>query len=113
MTAELVIEEIGNIFYLCWEDEDGVGATLGDDPEDGTGPAPSDLDEYEHWLACNVAPTTGGCINGPRGYAWETLHEAKQACRAINIRLKLPRGLPTWAQTAINAGWKPPKGWKP
>jgi len=50
------------------------------------------------------------------GYHWETKAAAMRALRAANAALKVAQSkvpLPDWAQKALAAGWKMPKGWQP
>lgn len=60
-------------------------------------------------------------------FIWEDVAKAKEALRALSGTRKKARKLwravleqaeserdyPEWARMALEAGWKPPKGWKP
>ena len=56
-----------------------------------------------------------------QGFWWATKPAAASVLRqissetqtAIKFASESKEGWPEWAVTALNAGWKPPKGWKP
>lgn len=49
------------------------------------------------------------------GYFWTTRSGAQAALAAARVVLKAKaeRPLPDWAQQALDAGWKMPRGWRP
>lgn len=47
------------------------------------------------------------------GFFWDSETEAREALRVVNTALKDGKVWPQWAITAKEAGWKPPKDWKP
>ena len=51
-----------------------------------------------------------------RGYTWDSRARAALMLKRIKAQFQAQesgRPLPEWAKTAMAAGWKPPKGWKP
>lgn len=100
------------IAYYFEEDSD-FGAFLGESSTDGKDKAPKKPEEWEHWRANKV------CVDlqaeqDNRGFYWHTKAKATAALRQIKEALKhADKPLPEWAEKALAAGWKPPKGWKP
>ena len=104
-------------FYLQWEVEleDGdidLGATLCEDPKEGTGNPPTERGNWEHWMACKVVRELPDIIIDSRGAVFESESAAKRALAKIKVAWKQDREMPEWAKTALENGWKPPKGWK-
>ena len=98
-------------YGIQWALADGeMGAWLCESKEDGEGPAPKDRGNYEHWLANKLAR---GLSDPDSPGKWEFEAPARRALKVIRTQLALPRELPEWAKTALEAGWTPPKGWKP
>lgn len=114
MADKLVVAEEKYRYRIQWEVDDGddLGAYLCQDEMDGKGEVPLDRDEWEHWTASRVARTTNGFFTDDLGAYWESEKQARTALRVIKEALKQERSLPDWAQKALEAGWKPPKGWK-
>lgn len=108
----LVVVEDHYRVRICWDFEDDEGAHLGEDvdPEYLNKTPPEDREEWEGWIANKVASESNP--NRDHCYYWESVKEARAVLRGIKERLKQDRELPAWAQTALEQGWKPPKGWK-
>ncbi len=110
----LIIVDRNYVFRVVWflGDEQEEGATLGDcNWEKRLSDDPTD----EHALASKTAseyfPTMGD-----HGFYWGTRSGAEAARRAANAAIKVAQSevpWPEWAQQALKAGWKTPKGWKP
>jgi len=69
-------------------------------------------------IAERVAARSAGATRGaPRTpWTWEDYDEAEAVLRTIVAEVNADEAktpLPDWAQTALAAGWKAPKGWKP
>ena len=114
-------------YVIYWsvelDDYDDVGAVLGeeseadrvayarrikDSGEDGT--------DREYMVSVLAAMESPGVKHNGAVFYWETLREAQQALRFINLRLKVAKKeipWPDWAIRAKAAGWTPPKNWKP
>jgi len=112
--AKLIAYEERRAWHICWVLEDDLGGALGQNRSDGTGPAPDDRDDWEHWAACKAIremdrPPKRDSV----GFCWDTQSGANAALRIARAALKFERPLPEWASTAIANGWKAPKGWKP
>jgi hypothetical protein len=92
-----------------------IGATLGEGPgTDWKGPAPKSNEdgEWDHWMAQRAASVSDGVEQDHNGFFWESKRAARSALRVINEALKHQKPMPEWAQKALAAGWKPPKGWR-
>lgn len=113
MKDRLVIQEQRGRFTIDWHlaEEGDVGGRLGQSTIDGTGEAPTDRDDYEHWLASKIAKESGA-QRDHSGFFWDSHSEAQGVLRKIKEALKQDRPLPEWANIALTHGWKPPKGWK-
>lgn len=97
-------------YGIVWICDGEQGAWLCESKDDGEGPEPKERGNYEHWLANRVARS----MSDPESPGlWESEAAARRALKAIRVQLALPRELPAWAKTALEAGWQPPKGWKP
>ena len=103
------------LWYLSWYDpsEGDYGATLGECLTDGTGDAPANRGDWEHYIAVktihDLFPDTR---RTDRGWAWESRSAAAKAWSAVKQAMNQERPLPEWAKTALQEGWKPPKTWK-
>lgn len=121
---------------VVWVEDGEEGAFVGQDHR-GYGPADlkrladkaladRNLDTYEYYVVELAARDLLGRTSGinyepnPGAYTAETSSAAKkllQTCRAAKKRAKLEfeanAPMPEWAKTALDQGWKPPKGWKP
>ena len=99
--------------YLAWFCDGEEGGIIGDDPKSGTGPEPTDRDDWETWIAAKLARESGA-ERDSRGFHWPSAKAAAAVLRLIKAAWKnRTTPLPDWAQKALAAGWKPPKGWKP
>jgi hypothetical protein len=114
MADKLVVVEEKFLYYIQWELDDGddMGAYLCQDKEDGTGDPPKERDEWEQWAASRAVRGAEGVAFDFKGAYWESEKLARAALRVAKEALKQERPLPDWAQKALEAGWKPPKGWK-
>jgi hypothetical protein len=108
-----------HVFHVAWllADDGEVGGVLGQDSKDGTGAAPTDDADWEHWVASKaVREMTPRPARDSFGYFWESHRGAHEALRVAGEAIKRGRAakpLPDWAQKAIAAGWKAPNGWQP
>lgn len=102
---------------LSWyipEDED-IGGSLGDEQyteDDLTKVDASDVDCVVAYLAASKLDTVQ---RDHSGFYWETRSQAVAALRIVKaaIAAGVDRQMPDWAQKALAAGWKAPKGWRP
>ncbi len=112
--AKLLAVEERDGFHLQWFFGDEDGGYLGQDPADGTGPAPEDRGDFEHWAASKAIREAYPEVRvGVLGFVFDTATQARTALRIAQGAAQKERPLPEWARTAMEAGWKPPKGWKP
>jgi len=113
--ATLVIDDDGYKFRIQWQMDDDLGGYLGQDVTDGVGEANPkwDRDEWEHWAASRAVKDFPGVQRDSFGFYWETNKEVRAALTLARAALKHDRPMPEWAKTALAAGWKAPKGWKP
>jgi hypothetical protein len=94
-------------FALAWFVEDeGEGMRLGKD---------AITDDLEHTAACAAAKACATGIDPHGDYYWDTETAAKKARALCRAAAKNAHGsvMPDWANKALAAGWKAPKGWKP
>ena len=114
----LEIEQQRGVIRIGWySPEDGeIGAYTGD--RDTSPSVNSNDDERKILWELATADTavepfacSGKSIDG---FQFETIKQARLALIAANTSL-LSGGapMPEWAVRATEAGWKPPKGWKP
>ena len=114
MADKLIVYERRNVYRIGWYlSEDGsLGSALGETPGDyASDVAPLDRGEWESWIAERTAASSKPGRD-TFGYYWTSRQEALRVLTAIKAGLKQVRPLPEWAKTAIEAGWKPPNGWK-
>lgn len=115
--SQLIIDDNGYRYRLTWLVGDDMGGYLGQDTTDGVGEADPtwDVDTWEHWLASRAVLGSTGLQRDDLSFWWETLKGARAALKLAREALKQPRDrpMPEWAKTALEAGWKPPKGWRP
>jgi len=114
----LEVDEQDGAHRLAWffpEDED-FGAYVGDRDVSETREGDTDEDKKAKWeiMTADAAAKPFSCGKSSYGYEFETEKKAKLALLAANTSL-LNGGapMPTWATTALAAGWTPPKSWKP
>lgn len=114
MADKLVVVEERYKYRIQWELDDGddMGAYLCQDNTDGVGDPPKDRNDWEQWVASHAARASEGVSFDHIGALWESEKLARAALRVAKEALKQERPLPDWAQKALEAGWKPPKGWK-
>ena len=57
----------------------------------------------------------GGVQRDHSGFFWETKTAAQAALRVARAAISAgaDRPIPDWAQKALEAGWRAPKGWRP
>lgn len=104
-------------YRLTWylPDDGDMGASVGDHVyKDGDLKTlgPEDVDCA---IAYFAAKKTDGVERDHNGFFWESKAMASNALRVVKaaIAAGVERPMPEWAATAIAAGFKPPKGWKP
>jgi hypothetical protein len=115
-TAEgdyLVIEENRDDFRIAWfsKEWEDVGGHVG---EDAPGPTPpKDKGAWEIWQAArSIKDLADG--RDSDGYYFESIAKARLALATANAALFSGEApWPAWALQAKEAGWTPPKGWKP
>jgi hypothetical protein len=121
--------------HVSWYDnEDGEGGTVGQElkcsiavlgERAGKAKAKRDGDEYEYLMVEIAAQEwcsalDAGVTKCLYGYEFETAALARKFLVAMRAAAKAAKHsfssdveYPEWARTALAAGWKPPKGWKP
>lgn len=114
---KLVVEEYRGLWRLFWwiAEDDDLGGMLGDGGPDTDGAVRVE-GAVDHVTALDVAPKTKGVGRDSTGFYWETQPAARKALAQINAAIKIAeseRPWPEWAKQALEAGWKPPSGWKP
>lgn len=113
--AFLVMEQTSEELWRIWwhvAEWDDTGGCLGEGGERSSNP-PKDKDAWECWQAerC-VEPLADG--RDSSGFYFESKAKAQAALRAANEGLHSGEApWPAWALQAKDAGWIPPKGWKP
>lgn len=118
--AHLIVTNIDDYSWgLCWffEEEGEEGAYVGDWGRNLPRVAPTDREEWETWVA--EIEGSFDCANdkafrrdGAR-VCWESKSLAEVCLRRIKARIKAGgRVIEAWERKALDAGWKPPKGWK-
>ncbi len=113
MTDRLVIIPDRYTYRIGWICDGEEGAMLGEDKSEGIGATPAKRDDWELWASNKIAREAKAERDG-RGFYWESKSEASAVLKAIQLQFKnADRPLPEWAKLALDAGWKPPKGWKP
>lgn len=111
---KLVVVEERGVYRIQWmlADEDyDMGGYLGQDAADGTGTAPKDRADWEHWAASAAVRATGAQRDSTSFY-WDTGASATAALRVARAALVQERPLPDWAIKATAEKRTPPKGWK-
>jgi hypothetical protein len=118
--AKLIVTAIDSYTWgLCWYfEEDGEeGAYVGDWGKNLPVVAPTDKEEWESWVAETEAALDSSNnrafrLSGAR-FGWESKSGAEACLRRIKARIKAGgRLIEAWERKALDAGWKPPKGWK-
>lgn len=89
-----------------------VGAILGDRPNGDEPDRSKHRDDWEAWKANEVAASLGA-ESDEVGYFWESRRLAKAALAQIEAGVRQEAPWPDWAKTAVENGWKAPKGWRP
>jgi regulator of RNase E activity RraB len=113
---KLKIYEHGSVFRIGWyipEDED-FGATLGEDLSCIEYYDDTDLD---HVIITKYLMSKKDIEIDGFGYYWESRSAASKILKELKDYLVVAmasqkKELPEWALTALENGWKPPKGWK-
>lgn len=121
MKDQLIVTTAYNrsVYHVAWllADDGEVGGVLGQDPQDGTGAEPKDAADWEHWAASKaVRAMEPKPERDSFGFCWESrraAHAARRIAKAAIKRGRAAKPLPDWAQKALAAGWKAPKGWSP
>jgi len=114
MKDKLIVVESdhGYKYRIQWYlvEEDDIGATLGEEP---ISKSPSKSEDWENWKANTIAASRHP-EKVLEGFYWNSRSDATAILREINLAFKVKedKPFPEWAQQALKAGWKPPKGWK-
>lgn len=105
-----------DFYHIAWyipEDGDfgGYVGEIATQPKE----APKVKETWEMWVAHKAIEPLADCRRDMYGFYFESLKDAKVALLAANTALQNEKGLPwpEWAVRAKDAGWTPPKGWKP
>jgi hypothetical protein len=125
MTARLDISEDPRTGYYVigwWDEDDGVEGDLllghvisvndNDSPEE-IGEAKEHNYVSDKLKQQQFPPDS---VDSSGGFMWESRAQATAALRVAKTLLKQfrsDRPWPAWALRAVEAGWKPPRGWKP
>lgn len=114
----MVVEDReGYRFRLQWwlaESED-MGLTLG---EGGPNVNAAEVDP-ETAIAYGIVLKEENLERDSRGWYWESKTQAMSVLSKIKVAWKVEKAnkanqpWPHWAVQALEAGWKPPKGWMP
>lgn len=133
MSSSLNLFEEKFTSYAAWIVDGDEGARVGQEHgrylEDALTKAKlrREFEEYEYffieaeasrWAAKNTSDAIR--ISGSNGYEFDSPTMAKKFLVAMRAARKLAKisfdsdvALPDWAEAALAAGWKMPKGWKP
>lgn len=114
MKDHLTVAEGRYNYHLAWylADEEDIGAYVGESHLVGKEPdRASQPDEWEVWTANRIAREDPDHDEDEMGFYWESKAAAQRVLTKINLALKAKRPLFDWEQKALDAGWKPPKGW--
>lgn len=114
----LALDERAGKVQIGWflADEQDFGAYLGEEIP-APKPPKKEKERFEaRELRAAFQAVAPFAFSGGDGspFLFETEREARRALQAANAALLgLKEEWPSWATTALAAGWKPPKGWKP
>lgn len=116
MRDHLCVTEEGNYcFYLAWylADEQDFGARVGEGPVDYTKEPDraNNPDEWECWTANRIAREDPDHEKDAIGFFWDSKSGAQRVLTKIKAAFKAKRPLADWEKKALDAGWRPPKGW--
>jgi hypothetical protein len=110
----LAIDERIEGIYIAWyisEDAD-FGGYIGEHEEKSKTP-PEKKEDWENWVVYRTIKSLADNKDS-RGFVFETIKKARLALAAANEALLTGNApWPAWAIQAKEAGWTPPKGWKP
>lgn len=122
---KLVIDEYNGVFVIrwdCWSDGSwDRGSHVGEGLQDAKkleGVEPEDRSEWEFMkaelLAEQYCKEHEDDVSRVAGGYWmfKSYSHAKACLKYIQAGFCVERELPEWAKKALEAGWKPPKGWK-
>ena len=120
----VVVEDRQAGFRIQWQLDDDMfdtGGFLGQSKREPSNKVPKDQDSREYWAYEKAGfqiikegdQDTRG--HDSTGFWWESHLEARTALTRIKAvaTALMDVSWPEWAKTALAAGWKPPKGWKP
>lgn len=112
--ARLIVEWDRTAWVVGWcDDEDGLGLILG--PREARG-EDADTDAAVRAIASLDGVGKPDWTNASGEWRWETGGGARAALRVAKAAIKANDGkrpLPAWAVSALAAGWKAPRGWRP
>jgi len=118
-SEKLIVDECPEGYYLVWyfPEEEDTGGFLGDADYAEGSLSKAKTQEERETIAAHFA-VKGLCDfkSSSYGFIFESKSKAKAALTAANAAIKVQRSekpWPEWAKTALAAGWKAPKGWKP
>jgi hypothetical protein len=104
-------------YRLSWylPEEDDIGGSVGDASYTEVDLKALDASDVDCAIAYLALAKLAGIQRDVNGFFWETHAAAQTALRVVKtaITAGADRPLPDWARSALAAGWKAPKGWKP
>lgn len=112
----LVVVDGDYRWFLQWylADDGEMGLSIGELKNKELGDEPEDREDWENWIAHKIAEKSQGVYRQDGVLFWDSRRAAQGALKQIKLAWKTRvRELPEWARTALDAGWKPPKDWKP
>jgi hypothetical protein len=115
MRDHLCLVEGDYCYQIAWylAEEQDYGAFLGDAPTAQTEPdRANEPEEWECWKADRIARDDPNAHRDSLGrlYWYEKSH-AQAVLSKIKTAFKVKRPLADWEKKALDAGWRPPKGW--
>lgn len=116
----LVVDDRGEgnyKFRLSWflPEDDDIGGSVGDSTYTEADLKTLDASNVDCAVAYLAISKSGTVRRDVSGFYWETRGEAQGALRIVKaaIAAGVERPMPDWANKALAAGWKAPKGWRP
>jgi hypothetical protein len=104
-------------YRLSWyiPEDNGIGGSVGDVKHTESDLKTVDADAVDAVIAYLTASKLDGVLTDHAGFYWESRAKAQAALRVVKaaIAAGADRPMPDWAQKALAAGWKAPKGWRP
>lgn len=104
-------------YRLSWylPEDDDIGGNVGDLSYTESDLKTLGAGDVDCAIAYLAVAKLDGIQRDSRGVFWDTRAAAQSALRVAKaaITAGVDKPMPDWAQKAIAAGWKAPKGWKP